>query len=318
MSNREGSIRAKLLAWIKNHDEPWTPDHGPILLNMSVATGASGGMSHMQNDVIGQAEYYPYMPPVAGEEPGEEHATPESIAAELLEMAEQEAEKIASPTRFQIESVCSNPSFPQQKHHIFMVRPEASEKVGEENFEERAHEKGLIFQQMRHNEILFKATISSLESQIESYRRTIDRLQADNERKDEKHMHAILVLEDVISQRHIRDMEIRKAEANERARDRMGDMVLPMVPLLVNKAMGTPLLATGAHPLVEGLRSVFAGITQEQLNGMLQALDGPQKLQMVELFQAVYAEKEKEDKEREAAQASKPGNDHEPDLDKRH
>ena len=63
---------------------------------------------------------------------------------------------------------------------------------------------------------------------------------------------------------------------------------------------------------------VGAGITQEQLNGMLQALDGPQKLQMVELFQAVYAEKEKEDKEREAAQASKPGNDHEPDLDKRH
>ena len=61
------------------------------------------------------------------------------------------------------------------------------------------------------------------------------------ERMQEKHMHAILVLEDVISQRHVRDMEVRRAESNEKARARAGEMIMPMLPLLVNKFAGAPL-----------------------------------------------------------------------------
>jgi hypothetical protein len=267
-------IRARMVAWIKNHDAEYKPELGPIAI--SLVTWMDG-----PSESLLTVEYYPYIPNDlggTGENRGKDSA--EKLAGELFSYAEEDTETRGMISRYALMSEGST------EFH-FIPSTTKTHRVDEQQFDEAATDRGERFQQMRHNEAILRLALAHAEAQAEQSRRVIDaqREEIDQLYKDRREQ--MKVYEELLSARHERDMEIKQMEAEDRRMARAGDMLAPMVPLLMNKAMGAKLLPENVAPQFEVLRNAVAGISREQFYKMLEILEPPQRVVFIELFKMI-------------------------------
>lgn len=122
-----------------------------------------------------------------------------------------------------------------------------------------------------------------------------DRLEAALERSIEARLEAVAEREDLLSQRHHRDLEAAAAKQRSEAFSEVTRDIRALAPLVLKKFMGVPLTGNDSH----GLTDLLGSMSDEQLmhvmtTGQLQLTIGQRQLLGQTIMSLAEAEKAKQ------------------------
>jgi hypothetical protein len=124
-------------------------------------------------------------------------------------------------------------------------------------------------QTLRHNEMLFEATIREraevfklFKSQIQEQHETIRFME--RERAKEK-----LLAEELMSAKHLRDIELRRIEKAEERKDEALGLVKPWAHSISARILGPGAVSKDMAPLLDMFEAVFGTFTPEQLQAIM-------------------------------------------------
>lgn len=278
----------RLTAWIKAHDAKWSPDMGPIEIHLAICHNSD------PTDSLFTVEYSPWDPKLAPE--NIERQSAESLAKMILEAADEHAGERQEIMRFAAMSSLADKNF------IFTAKPDSATEIDPDGFREEATDRGLLFQLMRHNEANLKAALATMEVQLEQYRRLVEAQRGEINMLYEDRRSGIKVYEELLSERHVRDMQVRQMENDEKRMAHAADMLKPLVGLIGTRLMGNgqaakALLNSKEHPPLEMARALFTTLDENQVKAILSAMHPSQQAATLELMTLFYKEHEEKLKE---------------------
>jgi hypothetical protein len=155
-----------------------------------------------------------------------------------------------------------------------IVIPER-EGEDEDDLDEVPNKRGLISQQMRHTESLMKITVGFVKDNQKSLSDQLKEARARIQFLESRHVETAKQYEELISMRHLRDLEFKKLENGERRKDQVGHILMQLAPVVASKFLGGGAKAavemgakTPLEVMLEGFLSTF---NQEQLGKLAQA-----------------------------------------------
>lgn len=155
-----------------------------------------------------------------------------------------------------------------------IVIPER-EGEDEDDLDEVPNKRGLISQQMRHNESLMKITVGFAKDNQQRLATENKELRAEIAMLKRTHVEGLKQYEELISMRHLRDIEVKKLENGERRKDQVGHILMQLAPVVASKFLGGGAKAavemgakTPLEVMIEGFLSTF---DQAQLGKLAQA-----------------------------------------------
>jgi len=145
----------------------------------------------------------------------------------------------------------------------------------EDDLDEVPNKRGLISQQMRHNESLMKITVGFAKDNQQRLAQENKELRGEITAMKRTHVESLKQYEELISMRHVRDIEFKKLENGERRKDQVGHILMQLAPVVASKFLGGGSKAaiemgakTPLEVMLEGFLSTF---NQEQLGKLAQA-----------------------------------------------
>jgi hypothetical protein len=196
----------------------------------------------------------------------------------------------------------------RQRYIVFAHRGEGSEplrfpfpmygsdKVGEEEagyiegFEsEGANAQGLVSQLMRHNEIMMRANIGSMGTILNVQNRMLARLGDLCENLMGSKYEALELKEEVISQKHERDIEVRMLTGKENLQNQAIEGIKMLIPVVMNKIAGKQIIAA-TDPTSLMIKGLAESLTPEQFQALLRILRPEQQAVLIEMVQATQSE----------------------------
>jgi len=154
---------------------------------------------------------------------------------------------------------------------VFTLKYDEGDKEDEEDIDDLPNAVGVVSLLMRHTHGAHKLSIGTSKHMI-------DQLMEENKRKDEtiltlqkQAMENIKAYEELVSGRHMRDMELKKMENKDRRMDQLAGTVLTGFPLIVSKFLGNGAGAA-AMQAVPGARTPM----EAMLEGFIKTLDKEQ------------------------------------------
>lgn len=155
-----------------------------------------------------------------------------------------------------------------------LVIPER-EGEDEDDLDEVPNKRGLIGQQMRHNESLMKITVGFAKDNQQRLATENKELRAEISSMKRTHVEALKQYEELISMRHVRDIEFKKLENGERRKDQVGHILTQLAPVVAAKFLGGGVKAAienGAKtPLEVMLEGFLMTFDQAQLQKLATA-----------------------------------------------
>lgn len=149
-----------------------------------------------------------------------------------------------------------------------VVLPER-EGEDDDDLDEAPNKRGLIGQQMRHTEALMKITVGFAKDNQKTLREENKELRNRIRELEAKYPETVKQYEELISMRHVRDLEYKKLENGERRKDQVGHILMQLAPVLGAKFLGGGAKAavemgakTPLEVMIEGFLTTF---NQEQL-----------------------------------------------------
>jgi len=212
------------------------------------------------------------------------------MADDIMVRAQSYADGLGSKSqKFALEAVVegakTGPRF------MFSLRGESDED--DEDGEEQPTERGLTQQLMRHNEALMRmlvmttgTSVTHLQKQLEKAGETItDLVQQQNEHRK--------MIEAANTEQHERDMQMLLTSGQEDRKSALFKQVEQLIPIVMRKAMGAPLLTDKEQSVIGPFLS---SLTKEQVQGIAQNLSPEQQIALFKIYQEVTAsEKQKSD-----------------------
>lgn len=188
----------------------------------------------------------------------------------------------------------------------FAINIPEREGEDEDDLDEVPNKRGLIGQQMRHTEALMKITVGFAKENQKTLREENKELRQRIRELEAKGVETVKQYEELISMRHVRDLEFVKLQNGERRKDQVGHLLMMLAPTVAAKFLGG-----GAKAAVEvGAKTPF----EVMIEGFLSSLDakqlqniansdlftGPQKLGLQQIIMYVI---ERQEAEMQAQQA---------------
>jgi hypothetical protein len=179
-----------------------------------------------------------------------------------------------------------------------------------EDIDEAASRKGLLTQLMRHQEKVMKVGLGGAAKAQDTLAKQLDTANKRNQELEARYMENVKTYEELLSGRHLRDLELRKLDNSERRNEQVAGMLLQGMPLLLNKflapkAPGLPAGAGGqveaskpfaeeVTPLEHMLEGFLISFTQEQLQTIMRAqlFTPPQLMAFMEIARIVQGRME--------------------------
>jgi len=190
----------------------------------------------------------------------------DALASEIVDCAVEDIEGIK--TKSMKYSLKANGL---QLRAVFTLKFDEGEEEDMDDVDDLPNRKGLLALLMRHTQGQHKLSIGTSKHMI-------DQLMDENKRKDEtiltlqkQAMENIKAYEELVSGRHMRDMEMRKMENKDRRMDQLAGTVLTGFPLIVSKFLGNGAGAA-AMQAVPGARTPM----EAMLEGFIKTLDKEQ------------------------------------------
>jgi len=158
----------------------------------------------------------------------------------------------------------------------FTLKGDDGEEEDMDDVEDLPNRKGLLALLMRHAQGSHKLVVGTSHDMITSLREENRELRTMLLQQQKQAMESIKAYEELVSGRHMRDMEMKKMENKDRRMDQLAGTVLQGFPLLVTKFLGGGAGAA-AMQAVPGSRTPMEGL----LEGFLRTLDNEQFQQIL-------------------------------------
>lgn len=196
--------------------------------------------------------------------------------------------------------------------------PEQEDGDDIEDIEDLPNRKGLMGMLMRHQQTIMKMAVGGTKQTQEYLMRTIHEKDARIRTLESGQTEGMKAFEELISGRHVRDMELRRMENAERRKDQVAGVLMQSVPLLATKFLengggmtgggqapgptasgGTPGGGApgGARtPLEARLEVLLSSMSGEQFQKLMELgiLDPNQQMALVEIVRIVMERQERE------------------------
>jgi hypothetical protein len=190
----------------------------------------------------------------------------DALASEIVDCAVEDIEGLrAKNMKYNVKAAGL------QLRCTFTLKCDDGEEEDMDDVDDMPNRKGLLALLMRHTQGQHKLSIGTSKHMI-------DQLMEENKRKDEtiltlqrQAMENIKAYEELVSGRHVRDMEMKKMENKDRRMDQLAGTVLTGFPLIVSKFLGGGAGA-GAMQAVPGARTPM----EAMLEGFIKTLDKEQ------------------------------------------
>jgi hypothetical protein len=172
-----------------------------------------------------------------------EWTDPEETAKTIWEAAKEHAQAMGGPQRFQVNTYDLDDDSTDHpvRTCVFNV-DQGFTNDSEALSSETPDQTGLTVHLMRHNQELFRqhtaavgALTHMLARTVEKQADQIDRLMADR-------MQTIVVMEDLMSRKHERELATRKAEQDMLNKKEMMEKIMSLAPVVVNKIAGKEIV----------------------------------------------------------------------------
>lgn len=161
---------------------------------------------------------------------------------------------------------------------------------------------GLTAQLMRHNEANARVMAMSVGEVIRQQNRMIERMGDVNDKLMERHFDVLELYEKMLLAESTRDMEKMKVTSDIARTDQLVEKGLLLAPVIVNKFMGKKMLPEKATAPELMVQAFVESLRPDQMHAILEKLDPPQQLLVLELI-AKQQEREAADKaEKEAGE----------------
>jgi hypothetical protein len=153
----------------------------------------------------------------------------------------------------------------------------------------------LLEQTYRHNEALMRAVISISVGNTKSLLSEIDRLHRRNEESDRRIESMRETVERSLDTNFEREQKRLHFNANEKRLDDATTTVRTLFPFILNAVAKRQMVPTGdSSVLKEALRPAMETLTSEQLEKLQGILTPPQVVALLEVWQLLCAEKDKD------------------------
>lgn len=217
-----------------------------------------------------------------------------SLVRDIDETLTTDADGLSGVQRYMLICCCGY-NDDQQKLGRLPIRYRGESQDAEEDAlsSEPATAKGLVAQSQRHTEAFARMAMAQTASISTIQERMISRLAEMNERLMDKHVEVITLIEDLSSQKHLRDLEAKKQEGKDATRAMMVKQVLPMLATVVRKYTGATIPGGASAPEMLQIRTLLEGLSEEQQEAMLSILTPAQTVAWVSLMDDLEA-KDKE------------------------
>ena len=213
-----------------------------------------------------------------GEDPGNEWI--EDTASFLEQAAISDAEGIGGVQTYVV--LCYREKSPDKVSARCVVRAnggDATDEYGHINSEPPT-EKGLVRQQMRHNEALAKVLMSSTSSVLRHCETTINKLSHQNEILLNQRLETFTLIEDLQSQRHERELKALESENRKKLLSDGFDTVKQLAPAILSRVKG------GSELQIEALKQFLNSLDETQQSSIFNSLTQTQQIALGELLQS--------------------------------
>lgn len=157
---------------------------------------------------------------------------------------------------------------------------------------DQATEKGERGMLMRHTESLHRVVIEQ-----STYHTNTLRNELESERKlrlgyEEKMVGVFEALQQLMDRKHERDMDMKREEAKSRRHEEFMGLIMSAAPMLLAQFMGGKGMPGASVARDEGIRNFLKGLTEPEINGVINSLRPDHAMLLMELYKS-YATEEK-------------------------
>jgi len=212
---------------------------------------------------------------------------PGSIASLVLTDAHQAAEAMRGVQTFSVGLVEENKTEPVSEH---LMRVGDAMGPGASYDSESPSLEGVCKQLMRHTEALMRSHTLGAQQTHNTLSQENERLRGRLDALEGKHFETIALQEELLSQRHLRDIEAMRAVAGEKRKETLlrtvATLAPAMVPTMANKLLGGAGQPEAAPRPVDPAIGAFAeSLTDEQRMALSRLLRPEQVAALGMLFQ---------------------------------
>jgi len=206
----------------------------------------------------------------------------EDIANTILEAGDNDAEGLGGVQRYVVHAYYEHSDKPVSRY-TFRIMGEEEEGETDDFDNEPATSKGQTAQAMRHAEAFAKIMTGAFGQAQQILLRTNARQSEQIEKFMETHMTIIELVSNLNDHKAARDLETRKQDYAEKMKEKLGEKLFPLLPVIANRIAGRPVLP-GTHPQQMMLKAFSESLTKEQMNGLMQVLNPEQVITVVEMM----------------------------------
>lgn len=284
----------KLIIFLRKQIYEFPPEYGPCLKVVCRHLKSDGGMTHdIQTYVVPRYTGAQDPPPLDEIERG---------AAELVNAAMEDANGMNRGVQ-RYAFLAFHDRSGGEWHGRCLLRftggketfgsQDAAEYgVGDMSDSEGPDPRGLVAQAQRHVEAIMKQSVAVTGATMRTLVEQNTFLNNNVRAMMEKQLQTYAIMESMMSQRHERELAVKKQEVMLRGFEDIADKLKILLPHMVNKAVGRKLLPTRSSPGEQELASLVETIRPEQVDNLKKIFTPDQMLALLSVMERVVKEAE--------------------------
>lgn len=210
----------------------------------------------------------------------------EDVASSLYEAANDDAAGLGGLQAYVITSHFSPDPDRVRERFAFRIYTETDDDPSKFDPTEGPNTEGLLKQMMRHTEAMMRVSVMQIAESQRIMSRNLERQAQTNDLLTSKHLEMLESYEELVSMKAQRDIDKMQVVAKVERENTMIEKAGALLPILVNRISGQKILPEKATPEQMMLDQFMAGITEDQMKGMMGLLKPEQVLVVMELYEA--------------------------------
>lgn len=223
-----------------------------------------------------------------------------ALADSIQEEAESDVENLIGLQTYVLRAYYGDEIKPGPSRFLFRIESRQAESDSDMDplGSEPANVKGMLSQQMRHNEGIMRLAIGTANQTHASILAMNRFLMERVEMLERGRMAHVEATEALLNQRNDREMEAKRLESSEKRKDEAFQKLQLLVPVLVNKIAGKKMLPEAGGSEMGQLQALLASLSVEQMEKLSMVLTPVQMTSILSFYEQMM-------KEQEAAGAAK-------------
>lgn len=216
----------------------------------------------------------------------------EATIGELEATANQDAGGLGGVQSYVVQAYFHGEEKPLARY-TFKVQGADDDDEGGSMSSEPPNKVGITSQLMRHQEAIFRTAVMSNSQVVGTLMRQNQMLADMVEKFMADRVDSVNVLEQMLSRKQERELEVQQATAKQAMLQDAFDKVMTLAPVVVAKIAGKGVVPGVESPIEVQIKGFLETITPDQLETLSGALKPEQQLALAEMYQALQEAEKK-------------------------